>query len=336
MIVELKHNFKLLLDEIESRGIEVSFVKGTDLVKAVFGSHVEFMWHGLTRLISASDRLILTDKYYIKSLIREEGYAVAEGEVFSPDQLTQALAYATTLGYPVVLKPTDGSSGDCVYANLLNEKEFTQAFESFAQRSTFRNMLVEKHFEGDDYQFLLIKNKGAAVSKRTRPSVQGDAVSTILELMQRENARRKEARLTCLCEIYIEDSDGMRALSQQGLSLDSILPRGKSAYLRNNHNVAWGGFAEEVTDQVHPLYYEMLRGFFDLFQGSQYLVIDILARDIRLPPSNDNFIISEFNGRPAFSLYQQPAAGRPNFIVKDFVDLLFPETESLKGRLDHG
>jgi cyanophycin synthetase len=330
MTVEHSHNFKLLLEEIGSRGIEICFVTNTDVVRAKCGEHVEYLWNGLTRLTPVSDRILMNDKYYAKCILHENGFPVAEGIVFSSEQCEDALAYCEYLGYPVVLKPTDASSGDLVFAHIVNPSEFKKSFLEFAKKTSSRNMLVEKHFFGDDHQFMLVKNKGVAVAKRSLPSIQGDGVSTIRQLIDRENDRRMNPRNTCLCEIYVDDPDGSRALEQQGLTVNSILGIGEKVHLRNNANVSWGGFCEEVTESVHPSYIENLRKIFNIFTGSSFLVVDLLAKDITQPASHDNHIISEFNAKPAFSMYQQAAAGKANYIVKDVVDLLFPETENTR------
>jgi cyanophycin synthetase len=323
---KLKFNFRLLLQEIASRGIQLGYLGNTDIIEASLENHVEYLINYITRLTPGVYLPILDDKFYAKEFVRDKGFSVAPGNVFHPNQIKEAANYANQIEYPVVLKPTNGGHGDLVFANLKNEINFLTAFKEFAKYTNYANMLVEKHFQGDDYRFLVIADRDIAVAKRSFPSVVGDGVLSIRSLVEQENNRRMNPRTTCLCPIYIDDVEGKRALEEQNLTPETILAKNQQAILRYHANVSWGAECENVLDQVHPSYLNVAKKIHALFPGSHLTCVDLLIKNIAIPASNDNYVFCEFNSDPGFSLHHMPSKGQAHYVLKSIVDLLFPET----------
>jgi len=321
-----KFNFALMLKAIAARNVELNCVGNTDIVEARLGAHVEYLVNYATRLTPEVNAAILRDKYYAKSILAEKGFSVPPGFVFSATEITAALTYAERLGYPVVIKPVNGAQGDSVFPNLVDEREFREAFQWISRKSQSRDILVEKYFDGDDYRFLVIADKDLAVVKRSAPRVTGDGVSTVQELIAVENYRRMNPRNTCLCEIHIKDEEGQRVLSHQGMTEESVPEKGQLVRLRYNANVSWGGDCENVLDTVHPSYLDLARSIHALFPGNHFTCVDILARDVTTPVSKDSYTFCEFNVDPGFSLHHMPGTGKPHLVLETIVDMLFPET----------
>jgi cyanophycin synthetase len=321
-----KFNFALMLKAIAARNIELNCIGNTDIIEARLGSHVEYLVNYATRLTPEVNAAILRDKYYAKSILAEKGYSVMPGHVFAADNIASALNYAEHIGYPVVIKPVNGAQGDCVFPNLTDKREFIAAFAWISEKSSGCDILIEKYFAGDDYRFLVIADRDLAVVKRSAPCVTGNGISTIQQLIDRENHRRMNPRDTCLCEIYIKDEEGKRVLRHQNLTEESVLDKGQVARLRYNANVSWGGDCENVLDTVHPSYIELARSIHALFPGNHFTCVDILARDVTTPVTQDSYAFCEFNVDPGFSLHHMPGKGKPHLVLETIVDLLFPET----------
>lgn len=326
---KFKFNFRLLLQEIASRGIKLRTIGETPLVEASINGHVEHLLNYTTSLTPIVYSAVWQDKYQVKQLMKDHGYSVCEGNIFAPEEINRALEYALHLGFPVVIKPRNGSNGNFVFPNLINKQDFTESFDEIAAVVPPEGpiIMIEKHFENaDDYRFLIVPNKDIAVVRRTPPKVIGDGISSIKHLIAAENYKRMNPRRNCLCEIYVIDRDGKRALRDQGINFNTVPQKGQEVQLRYQANVSWGGECENVLNLVHHSYLEMVRKIALLFPKAGFVSIDLLVKDISKPVSDSNYVISEFGWDPGFSLHLMPSKGAPHNILKPIVDVLFPET----------
>jgi hypothetical protein len=325
----LPFNFSLLLKYIVKRGIKLEYLPTTDVVIATKGLHIEYFVNYQTKLTPLNYFTILNDKFYSKCLMNFHGISVPKAKVFGNHQKIEAYKFAEEIGYPIVLKPTNSSQGNFVYANLKNENELSQVFEEFSLYSNQINMMIEQYFLGTDYRFLVIEGVSEPfIVHRTVPEVVGDGVLTILELIEKENYRRTNPRETCLCTIKVEDEESSRVLKHQNLTFDTIIPKGQSVKLRYNANVSWGAQCETINNEdVHPSYLNLAKQVHSLFPGNGFTSIDFLIKDINKPCSPDNYTFCEFNVDPGFSLHHMPGHGNSQNVLDPIVDLLFPETK---------
>ena len=327
MNFELFHfNFKLMYSEMQKRGIELSIIPQTDIVAAVYKGHREVLVNCDCSLIPAQYMQIFADKFYAKQLMASKGYSVVEGQLFESNRHDLALYYAkTTLEFPVVLKPNISDSGVNVYADIRDSDDFVLCFN--AMRNDYvLDVMVEKYQPGDDYRFLVTQTGHVAVVKRTPAGVVGDGHLSIGDLIEKENFRRMNPRNTCLCEIYVKDIEGCRTLTHAGYDLGSVPAEGEVVPLRHNSNVSYGGYCEDVTDEIHPSYICLAKEMLSHFPGLGYAGIDLLITDINLTANTDNYAFLEINSRPGYSLHTSPGKGKSRPVVAWLIDMLFPET----------
>jgi len=173
------------------------------------------------------------------------------GQFATVSDENSALGAAERIGYPVVLKPVSGRKGDSVYANLRDAAELRRALASVANQR--RPFLLQSFFPGDDHRLLVVSGRFVAAARRIPASVAGDGKRTVTELVEEANKdpRRGHGFRTIMAPIEI-DGEARRVLSQQDLTPDSVPPPGVLVRLRATANIATGGTAVDVTDQVHP------------------------------------------------------------------------------------
>ena len=114
-----------------------------------------------------------------------------------------------------------------------------------------------------------------------------------------------------------------RLLAVQQLSLNSILEDSKKIYIKSTANISAGGIAEDVTDSVHPLnraMFERISRIIDL----NVTGIDIIAKTLKEPLTDDNSGVVEVNAAPGFRMHLNPSKGKARNVAKDVVDMLFP------------
>jgi cyanophycin synthetase len=163
--------------------------------------------------------------------------------------LASALKFAAEIGYPVVLKPTEGGRGDSVHVDLRNEDELKAALSAVPFNE--RPFMLQSFFPGDDHRLMIMAGELAYAVRRTPASVQGDGRHTIAQLVEIENRNPDRVEDWVMASIVL-DEDSDRMLARQGLTRESIVPNGHVVRLKGTANIATGGTMVDVTEMVHP------------------------------------------------------------------------------------
>ena len=250
---------------------------------------------------------IASDKQLTKSLLKEAGVPVPEGETVT--SLEAAQRVAARLKAPVTIKPLDANQGKGVTVDCRTPDEVARAFE-FA-RQYGRKVIVERHIEGFDYRVLVAGGKVAAAACRRPAHVVGDGVLTVRELVEIENRNpaRGAGHTNILTRIAL-DEHAEDMLARQGFKLDSVLPAGLKAELRGNANLSTGGTAEDVTDLL-PESTRALCVRAAAKIGLDVAGIDIVCRDIAEPLAAQRGAVIEVNAAPGIRMHQYPSSGTP-------------------------
>lgn len=327
---ELPFNFRYFIKELEKRHIKCRAIDGTDIIEANFKGHIEWFLPAENRLIPSNYNHLFRDKYYLKKIFQDKNFSVQDGKVFHKQMQAQALDYAQfTLQFPVVIKPPNLANGDGVFVNIRDKAEFSAIWRSNIQSSFQQDyFIVEKYFDpSDDYMFFIMEENSPVVFKRSPPKVVGDGKHSLQKLIEIENHRRMNPRTSCLCDIFLDDPDGKRALKHQFQRLSDIIPEGKEVLLRYNSNVSYGGFCENVTNQTHESYKALVKSIFDLFPGLPYARIDLFSKDISAPVEHEMYAVNEIETALSLSMFAMPAEGEGVNILSPIIDRLFPETK---------
>ncbi len=319
-------NAGLLVKELLKRRVKVDYFGASEVMRAKLKSHEEILLDIHTSLIPYTLGWILNDKFYTKKWLFENGFSVADGKTFKTSEVSTAIKYAKKLGFPVVLKPTVASHGDGVWLNIQSQLELKNKIKLF-QKAYYHNsfMIVEQYRPGNEYRLFLTRNGFFAAVLRKPASIIGDGVSTIKQLVEKENWRRMNPRINCLCEIPL-DNITLDFMTRQKLALEYIPKNNQEIALRENSNVSTGGNCLDVTDLVHDSVKQLAFQLLQKFEILPYIGIDLICDDITKPLSD--YIICEFNTAPGLSLHMLPAEGESRNVAAALADLLFPETKN--------
>ena len=209
--------------------------------------------------------------------------------------LQQAHHFASRIGYPVVVKPDNGSQGRGIFADIRDAEELAQCFAKL--KESYDTILIEKHISGDHYRIDYMGEDLIKAVRRRAPRVVGDGVSTVRALLDRLNTDPERLDPYSSKKIVTVDEDLERCLSKQDLSLDSTPSQGQSVYLKSISNLSRGGSQEHVEDMVHAANYEMCRGIARIMR-LEVLGIDILSEDLSQPWYSNGAVICEVNAQP--------------------------------------
>ena len=291
------------------------------------GSMVRFGWGRKQRRIQAAEidatsaiaEAIAQDKELSKKLLHAAGVPVPRGRsVRHADDAWQA---ALEIGLPVVVKPLDGNQGKGVTVNIQDEAALRAAY---AVAAGFRDhVLVERYMPGNDFRLLVVGERLVAAARRDPPSVAGDGVHTVAQLVERVNQdpRRGDGHATSLTKIRF-DEIALACLRKQGFDADSVPDKGQRVNLRNNANLSTGGSATDVTDDVHP---EVAARAVAAAQmvGLHICGVDMVCETILRPLEEQGGGVVEVNAAPGLRMHLNPSFGKGRAVGEAIISSLF-------------
>lgn len=165
-------------------------------------------------------RRVASDKLLTHRVLGDHGIPMPDFRYFDSEdgvaneRIHKAIDYARGR-YPVVAKARTGLQGRNVHANLRNEGELREALESLCIAG-FDEFLVEQHVGGREYRVKMFDDEVVGVIEKTAALVTGDGVSTVRQLIDAENRRRRHRSLA----LITIDSHVTRHLSRSEIGLD--------------------------------------------------------------------------------------------------------------------
>ncbi len=334
----MKENYtistQIIVNEANKRGVKVDDLCPGKVAKLSYGGHEEYLCCQFISKTTSVAYELVNNKNLTKQVLKEAGLSIAEGEKFTKMQLDEALAFAKKIGYPVVIKPTNSSHGNCVFANIADEDDFIKHWQKVSIK--FNNILVERYFDGGtEYRVVASQDKVLGITNRVPANVIGDGIHTIKELVEIKNSdpRRGDDSYKdfkkCLVKIDIDDIV-IETLKKSNRDINYKPQAGEQVFLRENSNLSTGGDSIDFTDKVHPSVHEIAVKVIKAIPGLAYGGMDFLSRDITVEQTPDNHIIVEINSSPGIFMHHFPYEGESRNVAGDILDIAFPETKKDK------
>lgn len=269
-----------------------------------------------------------SDKAKTKQIFRDKGIPTPEGKFFSEAETDeQILAYAQQLGYPVVLKPTDGSFGKGVVANITSDGEMTYSIDYVRHELGYKDVIVEKYIPGEDLRLYVVNNEVVGAIKRIPPHVIGDGINSIEALIELKNEeRRLSPRLSsCLIETNKELID---YVGRHGYTLNTVPEKGECVFLSERANISLGGDPVDVFDELSNEIKEIAVKALKAVPGLVHGAVDILLYKDEETNEERGYVI-ELNPTSQLGGILYPVKGKARDVPAAIIDYYFPET---KGR----
>ncbi|MEQ1630587.1 MAG: cyanophycin synthetase [Gallionella sp.] len=307
--------------------VDAALVRGIPYRRLTQGSLVQFGWGSQQRRIQAAEtdrsgaiaEAIAQDKELTKKLLDAAGVPVPIGRPVS--SFDDAWAAMCEIGAPVVVKPVDGNQGKGVTVNIMSREHLQTAYQSALLISD--EVMVERFIPGSDFRFLVIGNHLVAAARRDPPTVIGDGVHTVRELVEQVNTdpQRGSGHATSLTKIRL-DAIAVARLAVQNYTVDSVPDMGARVVLRNNANLSTGGTATDVTDDVHP---EMAASAVAAAQmiGLDICGVDVMCDTVLRPLDKQGGGIVEVNAAPGLRMHLQPSYGKGRPVGEAIVASMF-------------
>lgn len=271
---------------------------------------------------------ICNNKDLTKQYLRKLNVPVPEGKVYTKKDTHEEIGnYADEIGYPVVLKPTDGNAGKGVFANIQSREALLELVDHVQNELKYEEIIVERFVEGNEYRIVVIEDKVLGAMIRRPASVLGDGKQTLSQLIKQKNEIRK-ANPHLTSRLIKVDREVIDLLHRSGHTLKSIPKSGERIFLRHKSNLSAGGDAIDTTDDLTPEIKQIAIDAGKAIPGLAHYGVDMIVDRKR-----NTGVILEVNARPGFGGHLFPMEGQPRDFAKEVIDYYFPETKEIERSL---
>ncbi|UOE93823.1 acylphosphatase [Alkalihalobacillus sp. LMS39] len=266
------------------------------------------------------------DKEKTKQLLMKENIRVPEGKEFSSETEVEVIQdYVNTIGYPVVVKPVNGSFGRGVTTNIRSTEMLKEAISN-AKSQGYDELIVERHIEGNEYRLYVVNNEVYGALLRIPAHVIGNGTLSIRKLIEEKNEQRGNNPRLISCLIKIDDE--MQAyLQANGYSLDSIPNEGEKINLTSKSNISIGGDPVDVLDEFSPEVKEVAIRALHAVPNLMHGAVDLIIEDGK--SVEEAAVILELNPTAQIGSLLFPAKGKARDIPAAIIDYYFPETKGI-------
>ncbi len=206
-----------------------------------------------------------------------------------------AMVFADTVGWPVFVKPNEGSEGEGV-AKVGSESALREHLDALFQLND--RVLVQQAVDGADHRVIVFDGEVLAAFRRSPLSVKGNGRHSIRHLAQAAidgfQANGKGARISS------SDRRIVDFLAASGRSLDDIPHEGEVVALLANANLSTGGSAVDVSATIGEDACQMAVAAARAL-GLRFAGVDLLLDDA---PGGDAFVL-EVNAGPGLSYFHR-------------------------------
>lgn len=277
---------------------------------------------GPARHINGAARDLIRAKHGTKQSLAARGVTwVPEGRRFAADAVEAALAYAASLGGPVVVKPDRGSQGLNVAIDLTEPAAIRRAFLHAAAGRGGDAVVVERSLSGEMFRFFYAAPRVAGIRISRPPSVIGDGATSIAGLVAAKNAERLRRDAPGHYPIPL-GAEVDAYLARSGRTRDSVPAAGEWVTLRLLPNASVGGdFVNVARDAFDSSYIARVEDTCARL-GLMVAGLDTIIADRAQPASAATFAILEINNAPGIVTYAKPWEGPPYDVAGALVDLM--------------
>jgi D-alanine-D-alanine ligase-like ATP-grasp enzyme len=186
---------------------------------------------------SATASTLASDKHFASRILREAGVPALGGEYFflhdrhrahrpTGHERSDAIDHVRTLGGSAFVKPLTGSRGDFAQA-VHGEAALVRYLDEVMKY--YDAVLIQPIVEGTEYRVFLLDDEPLYCARKSPPSVTGDGVHTVRELL---TAHNDALRARGLSPAVLPANDAL---------LDTVLTKGTRREIPGRMNLTAGG-----------------------------------------------------------------------------------------------
>lgn len=275
-------------------------------------------------LITPEAMEICRNKFETKKYLQKNKVPTPNGKLFSESSSNNEIVeYAKKIGFPLVIKPFDGTGGKGVIAGITSSAQLIKALTYVRETLGYKKIIVEEYFEGEDYRVYVVGDEAVAITKRIPANVVGDGRSTVKELIIEKNKIRKLSPILGSSLIKI-DQELKEMLKKKNYTLESVPEYGEIVYLKSKNNISAGGDPVDVTDQVSEDIKQIAINSVKAIPGLPHAGVDLIVN-----VENNTSTVLEINTQASIRTHLFPMKGTARDVPKKIIDYYFPETKDI-------
>lgn len=316
--MQLHASAKLIYEEALHRGYEVETFKDHHLLRISRGDKWYYTRGSRSSKLSSVGTTIADNKWLTRQILTKQGLPMARGGFAKTYPKLDAIL--KRIHFPIVIKPVSGAHGIGVIVGIKTQEKLKR----YVARRLAGGLIVEECLQGNDYRVLVVNHKVVAVAHRLPAFVEGDGLSTINQLLKKENKRPERGRghTKPLTRIKVDESV-LSYLKEQGKDLTSVLQKGETVFLRKTAGLSTGGVGIDKTAEVcreNIKLFEKLSRVCDLLTVG----IDVMAKNLSTPLVRQKRAgILEINASPGLRMHHYPYQGKARDAAGAILDMLF-------------
>lgn len=271
-------------------------------------------------LVSNEAVRIGKDKDETKQALLKAGVSVPEGKRFQPDStIDSMLNYANGIGYPVVIKPTDGSFGRGVITNITSSGELEHSLAYIKNTYNYTDIIIERYIPGNEYRVYVVEDKVVGAVHRIPANVQGDGVHSIKALIELKNEERSLNPRLISCPIQI-NQELVDFIGRHNFTLETVPANGEQVFLNDKSNISIGGDPVDVLDDLPEGVKRSAVQAVKAVDGLPHCAVDLII------DSSQKAVIIELNPTAQIGALLYPLKGQARDIPSALINYYFPET----------
>lgn len=189
-----------------------------------------------------------------------------------------------------VCKPLDGTNGVGVLTGIRTIEEVKDYYKNNSNLAT--TFMLEEQIEGDDLRIHVLGGKIVAACIREPAFVIGNGLDSLKTLIEKRRIEMRKQNPSNFLEI---DNATLDLLQQQKISLTDIPKLNRKIQLKKVSNMAQGGIATDVTNEIHPIYHKWVSGLVQ-YLNTGYFGLDLMTKNYAANPI-ENTNVLEINAR---------------------------------------
>ncbi|MFV1992855.1 MAG: hypothetical protein ACC635_03045 [Acidiferrobacterales bacterium] len=234
-------------------------------------------------------------------LMADKGVPVPAYMNFTLNELDKVKQFMMDHSGMVVIKPASGtSSGRGVTTHVKTISEARRA--AVLAASYGRELLIERLVPGEVYRLLFLNGEMLHASRRNGMKITGDGRSTLVQLFDKENERRKQGSEGGR-QVVGKDRDYEATLEAQNLEECSVLVEGQTVLVKSVDAPLFDNeeirtvYDENATNDICESIRESSRLACEAVR-SEFTGVDIITMDPTVPLAVSGGVIGEINTTP--------------------------------------
>ncbi|WP_434120959.1 acylphosphatase [Salinicoccus roseus] len=258
--------------------------------------------------------------------MKKNGVPIPESQTFKLSEISidEICEHGDSMGYPLVIKPTDKGGGRGVVTHITSKKMLKDSILKVIDEFDVDTLLIEKYFEnGVDYRFYVIEDEVIAVTKSYSSNVIGDGRHDIRKLIELRNKDIKNNVATKNRTINIDD-EMIDFLKEKNISLDDIPEQGERVFLRKHGTHLGKRLSVECTDTIDPKFKKYAVDALNSIPGLPTGSIDMIINE-----EKNEGVVNEINTKGEIMMHVFPFEGKAIDVPKKLIDYYFPSSKKI-------